>query len=82
MARFITVILAAVASMASIVSAGCSVDILNFNQAAVGNACIPQGGEGNIWVASTRKRYYITASQSLKNQVLPADWSLQFKGRC
>lgn len=86
MARFTTVFLAAVASLTPLVSAGCSVDIINFNQVSVGNGCIPEGGQGGIWVESRKQRYFVDASDTcgvgLKTQVLPADWSLQYKGKC
>ncbi|OJD32592.1 protein precursor [Diplodia corticola] len=86
MVHFSAIFLAAVATMTPLVSAACSVDIINFNQVAVGHACIPANGEGDIVVASTKKTYTVLTSEScglsLRAQALPANWSLQYKGSC
>lgn len=90
MARSILAILAAVATLTQLASAGCAVDILNINQASVASGCVPEGGEA--MVAATvppgkSVNYLVLASDSCgvsvsSNQVLPDGWSVAAKGKC
>lgn len=87
MARFYLALLAAIAALTPLVSAGCSVDVININQASMGNGCIPEGGEGGVRVPSRNQQYFVEASDTCgvslnSNQVLPDGWSLRYKGRC
>ncbi|CAA9966339.1 hypothetical protein PTMSG1_09698 [Pyrenophora teres f. maculata] len=68
----------------ALVSAGCSANVLNFNQADIANTCIPNGGVSRVRINGVV--YEISATGtcglSLASQRLPSGWSLQYGGPC
>ncbi|WYZ44634.1 hypothetical protein EsH8_VII_001070 [Colletotrichum jinshuiense] len=85
--KFTTAICALAAYAGAVAAAGCNVQLLNINQAAVGSACIPFNYYASIYDPNTRAGYTVNANSNCgvsvaSGQRLPDGYSLRAVGYC